>query len=348
MPSKNFRKKIISFFFVILLVANFGLAKNSAGKEYIVKYATLAPEGTTWMNFMREFDKEVRAKSNNRLKFKIYPGGISGDEKDVIRKIRIGQRHSGGFTGVGMGMILPEVRALDLPFLFNNQEEVDYIYSAFFDYFFDAFNKKGYTLLGWAEVGPVHIFSNKPIATIKDMAGVKMWKWEGDPMAEEMLKALGISPYSLSIADVLMSLQRGLIDAVYGSPYAAISMQWFTRIKYISMYPIANASGSVLISNRFFNKLPQDLQKILLDVSKKKFPRLISLTRKANDDSIKAMEKAGIVLIDKPEDKDLKPFLKAGETVRNNLVNKLYSKELLEKINSSLHSFRTKQAVVGD
>jgi TRAP-type C4-dicarboxylate transport system substrate-binding protein len=114
------------------------------------------------------------------------------------------------------------------------------------------------------------------------------------------------------------------------------------------MYPIAHASGSVLISNRFFDKLPQDLQKILLDVSKEKFPRLISLTRKANGDSIKAMEKAGIALVDKPEDKDLKPFLKAGETVRNNLVGKLYSKELLEKINSSLHSFRAKQAEIGE
>lgn len=343
-------KKNFAFFslFLALCIINSAQAQNSNNKQYIVKFATLAPEGSTWMNIIRELDKEIREKSNNRVKFKIYPGGVSGDEKDVIRKIRIGQLHSGGFSGVGMGQILPEVRVLDLPFMFNNKEEIDYIYKTFFNYFSDAFHKKGYTLLGWVEVGPVHIFSKKPITTISDMAGIKMWMWEGDPMANEMFKALGLSPYPLSVIDVLISLQTGLIDTVYGSPLAAISLQWFTRIKYISMYPMANASGAVLISNKFFNKLPPDLQNLMLELSKKKFSRLITLTRKENNRSIEAMKKAGIIPVKRPEGKDLEKFLKVGKTVSNNLVNKLYSKELLEKINSSLHSYRTKKAAAGN
>ena len=60
-----------------------------------------------------------------------------------------------------------------------------------------------------------------------------MWMWEGDPLANEMIKALGLSPYPLSVTDVLISLQAGLIDIVYGSPLADISLQWFTKIKFI-------------------------------------------------------------------------------------------------------------------
>ena len=343
MYGMNIKTKITFFLITFLLITGFALAKDSSPSPYTIKFATLAPEGSTWMNVMRELDKEIREKSNNRLKFKIYAGGVSGDEKDVIRKIRIGQLHAGGFSGVGMGQILPEVRALDLPFLFDNRDEIDHIYNTFFEYFSNAFHKKGYTLLGWVEIGPVHIFSNKPIAAINDMDGIKMWMWEGDPLANEMIKALGLSPYPLSITDVLISLQTGLIDTVYGSPLAAISLQWFTKIKYISMYPLGNASGAVLISNKFFNKLPPDLKDLLMNLSKKHFSRLITLTREDNDKSIQVMEKTGITLVKKPDGKDLEAFSKAGKTVRDNLVEKLYSRELLEKIISSLNSFRIKK-----
>ena len=336
----SIKTKITSLFLIAIFISFSGHAKDRDAKPYTIKFATLAPEGSTWMNVMRDLDKEIREKSNNRIKFKIYPGGVSGDEKDVLRKIRVNQLHAGGFSGVGMGQILPEVRVLDLPFLFDNREEIDHIYKTFFGYFSNAFHKKGYTLLGWVEVGPVHIFSNKSIATINDMVGIKTWMWEGDPLAEEMIKALGLSPYPLSVTDVLISLQTGLIDTVYGSPLAAISLQWFTKIKYISMYPLANSTGAVLISNKFFNKLPPDLKNLLLKLSKKHFHRLIALTRKNNDKSIQVMEKAGITLVKKPEGKDLKAFSKAGKKVRTNLVNKLYSRELLDNIVSTLNSFR--------
>lgn len=352
MPCENDKIKIASFFLFFLLLTHFtfpeDISANQKDRTYIIKFATIAPEGSTWMNIMRELDKEIQEKSSNRIKFKFYPGGVSGDEKDVIRKIRVGQLHSGGFSGVGLGQILPEIRIVDLPFLFNDRSEIDYIYNTFYKYFSDAFSNKGYKFLGWTEVGPVHIFSNKPISTIEDMKGIKMWMWEGDTLANEMFKALGLAPHPLSVTDVLLSLQTGLIDTVYGSPLAAVALQWFTRIKYLSLYPIANATGAVLISNKFFNQLPPDLKNILLEISKKHFSRLISLTRKDNDNSIKAMEKAGITLVNQPTGKDKNKFLKVGGAVRNNLVNKLYSRELLEKITSSLQSFRSGQVAINN
>ena len=100
------------------IAASFSLAE-AGGKKQKIKFATLAPEGTSWMKAMRSFSKAVGKESNNEVSFKFYPGGVSGDEKDVIRKMRIGQIHAAGFTGVGLGEILPEVRVLDLPFLFE-------------------------------------------------------------------------------------------------------------------------------------------------------------------------------------------------------------------------------------
>ena len=99
----------------------------SGVEPFLIKFATLAPEGSTWMNHMRDLDKTLKAKSQGRLGFRVYPGGVAGDELDVLRKIRIGQIHAAAFSGVGFGQILPMVRVLDLPFLFRSDQEVDLV-----------------------------------------------------------------------------------------------------------------------------------------------------------------------------------------------------------------------------
>ncbi|CUU06011.1 extracellular solute-binding protein, family 7, partial [Candidatus Kryptobacter tengchongensis] len=98
-----------------------------------------------------------------RLGFKIYAGGVAGDEIDVLKKIRIGQYHAGGFTGVGIGEIAPNLRVLDSPFLFKSYDEVDYIYQKFNDEFEKEIENGGFVLLGWAEVGFVYTFTKTPI-----------------------------------------------------------------------------------------------------------------------------------------------------------------------------------------
>jgi len=192
-------RKILQVILILLIATTTVFAQ----KKVKIKFATLAPEGTTWMNVMTEFSQSLKEKSNGDINFKIYAGGIQGDEKDVIRKIRIGQLHSGGFTGVGLGTILPEVRILDTPFLYKSKQEVDFIAEKFFDRFAAGFEKKGYVLLGWAEVGWVYIYTNSPVNSESEMKGVKMWMWEGDPISRATFEAFNVSPIPLSITDVL-------------------------------------------------------------------------------------------------------------------------------------------------
>ena len=156
------------------------------GPEIAVYSENSDVEATESSTILKDLAKSIEDSTNGDLKFKIYPGGVQGDEKDVLRKMRIGQVHSAGFTGVGLGEILPEVRILDVPFLFNNYDEVDYVADKLFDHFSKKFEEKGYILLGWAEVGFVYVFTNTPVNDIKDMNGVKMWMWEGDPIAEAL------------------------------------------------------------------------------------------------------------------------------------------------------------------
>ena len=177
---------------------NFGMIPSYAEDPSIIKFATLAPEGSTWTNVLRDVDKEIQEKSGGKIRLKIYAGGVSGDEKDVVRKMRINQIHCAAFTGVGLGEILSDVRIFDLPFFLKEYKEVDNIRDKFTARFVEKFDEKGYIFLGWTEVGFVHFYSTVNIKTMDDLRSAKMWMWEGDPLAQALFDAIQLSPIPLT------------------------------------------------------------------------------------------------------------------------------------------------------
>jgi len=324
---------------IILLL----FATTVFAQEYTIKFATVAPEGTTWINIMKEYDQAVRKESGGRLGFKIYAGGIQGDERDVLRKIKLGQLHSAGITGNGITGMAPKARILDTPFLFNSFDEIDYIYKTFDADFNQAFNNGGYVLLGWAEVGFVYIYTNIPVNKPEDLRKTKMWMWEGDPVAEATFKSLNVNPIPLSLSDVMTSLQTKMIDGVYSSPLAAVSMQWFTRVKYMLNVPLTNASGAVVISKKKFDQLPADLQNILLKNGKKYMAKLTESSRKENAKSLEVLKQKGLTMTSAPSPEVLKSYASIGKNARRLLIGKMYDEAFVSKVEKALTDFRAKK-----
>jgi TRAP-type C4-dicarboxylate transport system substrate-binding protein len=311
---------------------------RAAGAE--IKFATLAPEGTDAMKLMREVDSEVRARTGGGVGFKFYPGGRQGDEKDMVRKIRLGQLHAGGFTGVGLGEIAPEVRVLDAPWLFRDSREVDLVTGAFSKEFEAAFSENGFVLLGWTEVGFVHVFSKAPVRSAKDLRSLKLWAWEGDPIAEAAFKAVGVHPIPLSISDVNTSLQTGLINAVYASALYAIALQWHEKTRFILGPPIAHASGAVLISKKAFDALSPDQQAALRDASRGRLRKLNDLTRRENASAIETLKKMGLCVTELSSKAEAEAFSEAGRRARRELCGRLFPEQFLTRVEKSLSEFR--------
>ena len=301
--------------------------------------SVLAPEGTAWMNIMNDFNRELKEKTQGELEFKIYAGGVSGDETDVIRKMRSGQIHAGGFTGVGLGQILPEIRILELPFIFQNYNEVDHIHQELGVYFKEQFKSKGYVFLGFAEAGFVNIFSSKPLKTQADLKSAKMWAWEGDVLVKELCAAYKIVPVTLSIADVLTSLQTGLIDSFYAPPLGAIALQWFTKVKYMTEPQLTNSTGGVVVSKKIFDTIPEKNQKILQELANKHLRALITNTREGNQKSYETLKKQGIKFVTVSSD-ELEKMKITSKQVQQKLTGTLYSKSLLDRLNTALESYR--------
>jgi TRAP-type transport system periplasmic protein len=316
-----------------------------AAQQTIIKIATLAPEGSTWITVMKDFDQAVRRESGNRIGFRIYAGGVQGDEKDYIRKIKLGQLQAAGVTGNGLTTVSPSLRLLDSPFLFRSYEEADYIHQQFDREFNSAFEQNGFVNLGWTEVGFVYVMTMDPVRSPEDMKNVKMWMWEGDPIAEAAFTALDIHPIPLSITDVMTSLQTRMINGVYTSPYAAVALQWFSRVKNMLDVPLADASGSVVISKKTFDALPRDLQEILLRNGQKYMRHLTDLNRQDNEKAILTLRKNGISINEPPSPQALASYEEIGRKARASMAGKIFSKELLARVEAAVAEFRKTHTV---
>jgi len=289
---------------------------------------------------MRDLEKSLNEKSQGKIGFRIYAGGVAGDELDVLRKIRIGQIHCAAFSGVGIAKILSMVRVLDLPFLFRDHKETDLVHRELGDFFSEHFRKKGFEFLSWAEVGNVHLFSKKPIRTMADLAGLKIWTWSGDPISKETFSLMGTNPIPLTITDVTTALSTGMIDTFYAPPLGALALQWHTHVKYMTSLPLAHATGAALISKRFFHKIPINLSQIL----KKEFEHFMSVLtqdlRKQTKESVRLIKESDLKLIPMPSDADLKEFYKIHDQVAKKLAGTVYPQDLLDRVYSILKKSR--------
>lgn len=335
--------KNLKRFSLILVIITLTMAWSTTAlaRATTIKVALVTPDGSTWTNTIREMAAELKKKTKKEVKLKIYPGGVKGDESDVLRQMRANRIHASGFSGVGMGIILPQIRILEAPLLFKNYAEIDHVKAKLFDQFATAFEKKGYVLLGFAEAGFVYFYSKKSLKGPQALKSVKMWAWKGDPVAETFLKTFGIRTYPLHLADVNTGLETGMIDSFYSPPLAAVAFQWTTRVEHILDYPMVNSTGALLISKRKFQRLSEENQALLRDISLKYCAKLVDLTRQENKAALVELTNAGIQVDTPTEDQIALLQENARKTYAKNIPS-LYSQALFDQINAILKDFRAK------
>ena len=327
------------------------LSFNTTAKDnWIFKFATLIPPDTAWMKEIDRWAAEVEKESKGRLKFKIYPGGIMGDEPDVLRKIRSRQLQGAFFTGYGVGRIYSPARVLEMPFLFKNTDESDYVRNQLMPEIDQGFREHGFELLGWPELGFIHFFSKYPIGSLEELKSRRIWLWQGDPMGEAFVKVAGVAPIPLSIMDVYMQLsaKHGSIDTVYNSPFGVLALQWYTKLKYASNIPVTNAIGSLVVSNRFFNKLPKDLQALLKRTGKIAGDNINKLARRDNRKSIDLLKQSGIEFMWDWNEKEFNELLSMRDQAAKIMAESGYiPQEYFERTRKLLEAFRAGHVASG-
>jgi TRAP-type C4-dicarboxylate transport system substrate-binding protein len=327
---------LLGFCFLILFL--FPCAHGEE-KGIVIKIATLAPEGSSWAKVIHRLNDEVKKKTEQRVQFRIYPGGVLGDEKDMLRKMKIGQIHGAALTSGGLSALNKELDVLQIPFLFQTYEEVDAVLNRMDSSFRKGFEENGYILLGWPEAGFIYLMSTVPISGVSDLKKAKVWIWEESPMAKAIFDEAGVSAIPLSVPDVLVGLQTGLIEVIYTPPTGAISLQWFTKVKYLTNVPLVYLAGGVVVNKETFKKILPNDQKVFLEAFQHHMDQLKTITRNENRDAIQVMTKQGVKIVT-PSKEQIEEFRKLSDKAMGHISGQTFSKKVLEEVSSYLENFR--------
>lgn len=259
-----------------------------------LKIATIAPEGSSWMDDMRAGAQVIEEHTQGRVKFKFYGGGVQGNDKQVQRKMRTGQLHGGAFTPGGMNQFQPDADLLSLPLLFNTIEEARHVRDHVEEELRRRLEEAGFVNFGFAAAGFAYMMSDKPLRTRTDFDGQKIWIPEGDGAGFAALRALGVAPVVMPVTDVMTGLQTDLLDSVAVPPVGAVVFQWHTRLDYITDVPLAYVYAALLIDKRAFERLRPEDQAVVREVMEGIYRKFDKYGVADNDEAMQALLDSGL------------------------------------------------------
>ncbi len=285
-----------------------------------IKIATVSPDGSMWMKSLRAAGKDIEAATDGRVKLKFYPGGVQGDDKVVMQRIRRNQLHGAVMTVGGLAATNTNIQLYSFPLLFNSYEEIDYVRERMDGALLDQLAKDGFRAFGFSEVGFGYAMTKTRASSVEDMRERKVWIPDDDKASAQAVAAYGITPVPLSIADVLAGLQTGLINAVAAPPVGALALQWHTQIEHVLDLPLLYVYGVVAISDRTFSKLSPGDQAIVSE-------KLADVVRVVNRQTRLDNARARQVLIDQglawhsASDAELDTWKNLARVASDDLIN---------------------------
>jgi TRAP-type C4-dicarboxylate transport system substrate-binding protein len=285
------------------------------------KIATLAPDGSSWLREMRAAAEEVKQRTDGRVEFRYYPGGVMGDDATVMRKIRLGQLQGGALTASELSIVYPDAVVYGLPFLFEGPQQVAAVRAEVDGLLKDRIRDKGFEVLSISGVGFAYMMSTRPLQSIEHLRSGKVWIPNNDRISERTFTSGGVSPIPLPLSDVFTSLQTGLIDIVGNTPAGAIALQWHTRVKHLFDAPLAYVVGYVVLDNRAFGRLSEGDRAIVLEAFGRASDRIDAENQRADSSALAALEAEGVQRF-RPDATELARWREVGLAVRRSMVER--------------------------
>jgi len=347
-PIDRANRPMASKFSVVgLLTVSLGLLFGATADGKTLKIATLMPEGSGFVSEMRQAGKNIEERTKGRVKLKFYPGGVMGNDKTVMRKMRIGQIHGAALPSGPLASLFPDIEIYSLPLLFRDYDEVEYVRERLDEKLILGLARAGFTTLSISDGGFAYLFSRSPIRSVADLPKAKIWIPEDDIMSQTALEMAGASPIPLPTADVYTALQTGLIDTVAAPPMGAIAFQWHTRVKAMTNVPLMYLIGIFTIDNRAFNQLRPEDQIILREEISNASDRLDVATRQGDLDALEALKNQGIELVMATSNEEIARWhdisVRATDQLR---ASNRYSNDLLDEMIALVETYREAQLAV--
>ena len=314
MITSSVRNRLINLIaFLILALGSPGIIAKT------LKIATVSPEFLDWMQHFKSAALQIEQASERRVKVRIYPGGVMGDDETVLRKMRIGQLQGGVIAAGSLTRFFPDLQVYNLPLTFKSYDEVDYIRERMDSRIVQGLLNNGIHSFHLTETGFAYLMSKNPVRSVRDIKKLKAWIPEGDPIAAELIKTFGISPIPLTIPDVLPALQTGIIDAVAVPPVVALALQWHNYIEYVLDLPLIYVYSMLALDSKSLRGLSSEDLDLVTSGLDEVFKRVDTNNRMDNKKALEALVSQGIK-ITKPRREDLPEWESVAERSIDDLV----------------------------
>jgi TRAP-type transport system periplasmic protein len=327
--------KILSVF---LLIASL---TPVAAEQTVIKMGTLAPDGSPWYQVLQQMGERWRKISSGKVKLTIYPGGVLGDEPDLVNKMRIGQIQAVALSGAGMADIDPGVSCLQIPMMFESYEELDYVRDRMAPRLEKLIEARGFLVLNWGDAGWVHFFTRSPVTHLDDMRQMKLFTWAGNNDTLELWKANRFRAVPLAATDILTGLQTGLIDAVPTTPLYALLNQSFGLARYMNDVKWAPLVGATLVTKKAWDSLPPNERAEMFQAARESGEGLRGGIRKMGDEAITAMQKRKLTVVH-ADASVIAQWRKEAEGVYPNLRGHTIPADLFDEVHRLRDEFRAR------
>jgi tripartite ATP-independent transporter DctP family solute receptor len=312
---KSLRKfsLMVAVFMVLLLATAFYGAPAFGQQKFVLKFNHVLGQKEPYHQGFLNWAKAVAEKTKGGLKIEVFHSAQLGVEEDILEQIKAGANIGQNTDSARMGMYVSGVDILNGPYCAENLAEVAKIKNAptIKRFHEELANKHGLKVLSFSWVqGYRHFFTNKPIRSPEDLKGLRI-RTPPAPIWQESVRALGATPVALAFGDMYPALQQKAMDGVELVYNNIPAGRFYEVLKYVTESHHIMLVNYEVISSKWFNALPADYQKILVEECEKAGIETSKLIMDKLEKEVKAdLIKRGMIVVDNV---DIAAFKKAGE-----------------------------------
>ncbi|MEW6228708.1 MAG: TRAP transporter substrate-binding protein [Bacillota bacterium] len=294
----------------------------------VMRVAHCMPTTHGYQIWIDKFAEELKARVGDRVEVKAFPNAQLGTETEYLEGMKLGTLDA---AVLGRhGQVDTRLEVLNLPFIFRDVAHTDKVLRSGGE-LEQLFNKilleHGYVCLGWGELGFRHVTANKPVRSVADLKGLDI-RIPNTPALLSAFKKWGANPTPLDFGELYTALQQGVVKAQENPPEIIYTNKFYEVQKYMSLTAHANLACQFLVSRRYWDTLPRDIQDAMIEAALIGRDYHLRMVRKANDELIAKLEKAGMIVI---RDVDRGSFLPGAREVHAEFASKIGA-DLIQKV----------------
>ncbi len=306
---------------------------SSADAATTLKIGTLAPGDSAWGKEFKKWAKEVSDDTNGELTLDFQWNGQAGDEVLMVQKIRSGQLDGAAVTAIGLAQTgVTDALIFQVPGLFANWGKLDAARNAMKADFDQQFQSKGFTILGWGDVGAAKTMSiGFEIHHPTDLQGKNCFFIAGDPIGPKLYAAIGgITAKEVTVPEILPNLKNGSIQVITVPPLAAEQLQWASMVTHINTMTTGFGIGAIIMSSARMSGLPQNLKDVLVNRGHEAADRLTKSIRNLDAQSFARLKTSKSAY--EPTDAEKQEWRDVFTKVRAQLRGAVFTPGVFDKV----------------